>query len=164
MLQGAVRACYRFLVTRCTSRAVLSHVMTDEWCVDLSALPRFPSGFAETYYASKTQSQRHQERSYKFATESYVCLPTMKTKRCAGLVLLVCCYLYVLLSLRRSSLMVPRMNYILKLTEPSMVPHANRSFEKSVARAAATRVFRFTSCAFLILCNKYLAHGSCLFK
>lgn len=76
----------------------------------------------------------------------------------------VCCYLYVLLSLRRSSLMVPRMNYILKLTEPSMVPHANRSFEKSVARAAATRVFRFTSCAFLILCNKYLAHGSCLFK
>ncbi|XP_077557920.1 uncharacterized protein LOC144173311 [Haemaphysalis longicornis] len=58
--------------------------MTDEWCVDLSALPRFPSGFAETYYASKTQSQRHQERSYKFATESYVCLPTMKTKRCAG--------------------------------------------------------------------------------
>lgn len=69
----------------------------------------------------------------------------------------VCCYLYVLLSLHRCSLMVPRMNYILKLTEPSMVPHANRSFEKSVARAAATRVFRFTSCALLILCNKYLA-------
>lgn len=69
-------------LTRCSSSAVSSLAMTDEWSVDLSVLPRFPCGFAEAYYASKTQSQRHQERSYKFATESYVCLPTMKTKRC----------------------------------------------------------------------------------
>lgn len=58
--------------------------MSDKWSVDLSVLPAFPSDFADSYYASKTQSDRHRQRSYKFTTESYVSLPTLKTKKCTG--------------------------------------------------------------------------------
>lgn len=58
--------------------------MSDEWSVDLSVLPTFPSDFADAYYASKTQSDRHRQRSYKFTTESYVSLPTLETKKCTG--------------------------------------------------------------------------------
>lgn len=52
----------------------------------------------------------------------------------------------------------------LKLAQPSAAPRDNWSFEKSVACAAATRLFIFTFCAFLISRNKYLANGSCVFK
>ncbi|XP_064482469.1 uncharacterized protein LOC135395153 [Ornithodoros turicata] len=58
--------------------------MTNEWSSDLSTLPGLSAEYIDGYYALKTGSDRHRRRSYKFSTESYVSLPTLKTKRVAS--------------------------------------------------------------------------------
>lgn len=55
--------------------------MASDWSRDLSELPELPDGFVDAYYESKTTSERHKNRSYNFKTESYVSLPSLRTKR-----------------------------------------------------------------------------------